>query len=254
MMFPCTLVGVVVSTFARSSPRNSFVDPLMVVVPVALAAPKPITLPVTLNAPASPNPKPAFMVIPAYRRAAAVNVRGAVWKIRLLEIVQLSLLPWISMPDTDVVALKKSKMLSLSIRLPVFGLPAVPRLITALLGRLVPAGARLQNETMLPLLPRPEVVLNRTFPPAVPIVEVDEPRTVHLVTTLFCAPLIKRMVLVLAVADAVMLERINALPAVPSPSIVTLVAPLRSISGLPAAIAPAIVGVAPPDGWTEIEV
>src|SRR5436190_13549690 len=221
MMFPCTLVGVVVSTLARSSPRNSFVDPLMVVVPVALAAPKPITLPVTVNAPASPKFKPAFMVIPAYRRAAAVNVRGAVWKIRLLEIVQLSLLAWMLIPDTDVVALKKSKMALFAIRLPVLGLAVVPRPMTVLVGRLAPAGPRLQNETMLLLLPSPEVVLNRIFPPVNPIAEVEEPRIVHLVRTLACAPLMNRMVLVLAVLEAVVLEMVSSLPPVSSPSIVT---------------------------------
>jgi hypothetical protein len=166
----------------------------------------------------------------------------------------LSLLAWMLIPDTDVVALKKSKMLLLLIRLPVFGLAAVPRPMTALVGRLVPTGPRLQNETVLLLLPTPVVVLKKTFPPAIPVAEFEEPRTVHLVTMSFCAPLIKRMVLVLAVADAVVLERVSALPPVPSPSIVTLVAPLKSISGLPAAIAPEIVRAAPPEGWTEIEV
>src|SRR5260370_40414183 len=157
-------------------------------------------------------------------------------------------------PDTDAVALKKSKMLLLLIRLPVFGLAAVPRPMTTLVGRLAPVGPRLQKETVLLLLPMPVVVLNRIFPPAVAIGEVDEPKTVHLVTMLFCAPLMKRMVLVLAVADAVVLEMVKALPPVPSPSMVTLVAPLRSISGLPAGIAPETVRAAPPEGWTEIEV
>src|SRR5438067_4538064 len=180
MIFPCTLVGVAVLTFARSNPRNSFVEPLIVVVSVSLTAPKPITLPVTVNAPASPKFRPAFMVIPAYRRAAPENVRGAVWKIRLWEIVQLSLLAWMLIPETDVVALKKSKMLLLSIRLLVLGLAAVPRPMTVLVGRLAPAGLRLQNETMLLLLPSPEVVLNRIFPPVNPIAEVEEPRIVHL--------------------------------------------------------------------------
>ena len=40
MMFPCTLVGVVVLTLAKSRPRNSFVDPLMVVVPGAVGRAK----------------------------------------------------------------------------------------------------------------------------------------------------------------------------------------------------------------------
>jgi hypothetical protein len=74
MTFPWTLVGVVVLTLAKSSPRNSLVDPLMVVVPVPLAAPKPITLPMTLN-----EPVLALTVIPAQRRMVPVKVRGAVW-------------------------------------------------------------------------------------------------------------------------------------------------------------------------------
>ena len=74
MMFPWTLVGVVVLTFARSSPRNSFPDPLIVVVPVPSAAPKPIIFPVTVKK--SPLES---IVIPAYRWFAAVNVLGAVW-------------------------------------------------------------------------------------------------------------------------------------------------------------------------------
>src|SRR4029450_4674558 len=51
MTFPCTLVGVVVLTFARPSPRTSFPDPLIVVVRVASPAPKPIILPVTVKKP-----------------------------------------------------------------------------------------------------------------------------------------------------------------------------------------------------------
>src|SRR5436305_12964624 len=98
-------------------------------------------------------------------------------------------------------------MLLLLIRLPVFGLSAVPKPMIALVGRLVPAGLRLQNETVLLLLPSPEVVLNRIFPPAVPGADVDEPRIVHLVSLLPCGPLLQRMVLVLAVGDAVVLAR-----------------------------------------------
>src|SRR4030095_10030213 len=60
MVFPCTLVEVVVLTFTTSSPRHSLCEPLIVVVPVPLAAPKPIVLPATVKAPAL-----AFRVIPA---------------------------------------------------------------------------------------------------------------------------------------------------------------------------------------------
>src|SRR5215217_4859062 len=44
MTFPCTLVAVPLLAAGRSRPRNSFEEPLMVVVPVPLAAPKPMTL------------------------------------------------------------------------------------------------------------------------------------------------------------------------------------------------------------------
>src|SRR5689334_22118510 len=44
IMFPCTLVAVPLLAAARSRPRNSFDEPVMVVVPVPLAAPKPMTL------------------------------------------------------------------------------------------------------------------------------------------------------------------------------------------------------------------
>jgi hypothetical protein len=74
MMFPCTLVDVVVATFARSSPRNSFDDPLMVVVPVPSAAPKPMIFPVTVK-----EPPAELIVMPAYRRGPVVNALGAVW-------------------------------------------------------------------------------------------------------------------------------------------------------------------------------
>src|SRR5215211_6078072 len=98
--------------------------------------------------------------------------------MRLFEIVQLSLLSCTLIPDTEVLGLKKSKMLSLSIRLPVFGLPAVPRPMTPLVGKLAPAGPMLQNETVLLLLPTLLVVLKSTLPPAgPPTPEVDEPST-----------------------------------------------------------------------------
>src|SRR5436190_14806491 len=256
MIFPCTLVGVAVLTFARSNPRNSFVEPLIVVVSVSLAAPKPITLPVTVNAPASPKFRPAFMVIPAYRRAAPENVRGAVWKIRLWEIVQLSLLAWMLIPETDVVALKKSKMLLLSIRLLVlsFGL-GDPNPMTHFVGKFAFAGPMLLPEMVLLLFPPATVlVLKSTLPPAVLMAEIEDPRTVQRVTVSLEAPLMNRMVLLPAVLEAVVLEMVSALPPVPSPSMVTSVAPLKSISGLPVAIAPEIVRATPPEGWTEIEV
>ena len=54
------------------------------------------------------------------------------------------------------------------------------------------------------------------FPPAVVVDDVDEPRTEQFVTVLFCAPLMKRIVLVLAVAEAVVLNRQGIAAAVES--------------------------------------
>src|SRR3954470_2753021 len=44
MTFPCKLVAAPLLAAVRSRPRTSFDEPLMVVVPVPLAAPKPMTL------------------------------------------------------------------------------------------------------------------------------------------------------------------------------------------------------------------
>ena len=144
------------------------------------------------------------------------------------------------MPATVVIAAwKKSKMLLLSMRLPVllFGL-ADPSDITHLVGRLAPAGPTLLFEMVLPLLAPAVDVLNRILPPATVVDDVDEPRTEQLVTVSFCAPLIKRMVLVPAVAETVVFEIVSELPPVLSPLMVTLSAPFKSINGLPATIAP----------------
>ena len=67
-------------------------------------------------------------------------------------------------------------------------------------------------------------------------------------TVLLVAPPMKRIVEVPEVAETVVLAIVSELPPVFKPSIVTLSAPLRSISGLPAAIAPLIVRAAPPEG------
>jgi hypothetical protein len=76
---------------------------------------------------------------------------------------------------------------------------------------------------------------------------------VQFVTLSFVAPLMKRMVLVLAVADTVVFDNVRLTPPELTPSIVTLSAPAKSISGLPAAIAPETVR-APPAGAIRIEV
>jgi hypothetical protein len=59
------LVGVVALTVARSSPRTSFALPVIVVVPVPSAAPKPIIFPVMVNAPIDADGIVVVIVIPA---------------------------------------------------------------------------------------------------------------------------------------------------------------------------------------------
>jgi hypothetical protein len=172
----------------------------------------------------------------------------------LLEIVQLLLLAKILTPDTETTPLKKSKMLLLVMRFPAFGLPEVPRLAIALVGKLTPAGPMLQNETVLLLFPTPVVVPKTTFPAADPDAGIAEPRIVHRVIELFWAPLIKRIVLVPVGPEAVVFESVSALPPLFSPSIVTLVAPFRSTNGEPAFIAPEMVCEAPPEGCIRTEV
>ena len=155
----------------------------------------------------------------------------------------VAVLLWRSIPAAvEVAALKKSKTLLLSMRLPVlwFGL-ADPSDITPLVGRLAPAGPIALFEIALLLLAPPVEVLIRMLPPATVVLAVDEPSTVHLVMVLFCAPLMSRIVLVLAVAEAVVFAIVSELPPELRPSMVTLSAPLRSINGLPATIAPETV-------------
>ena len=57
----------------------------------------------------------------------------------------------------------------------------------------------------------------------------------------FCAPLMRRIVLVPAVAETVVFESVSELPPAFSPLMLTFLAPFKLISGLPAAIAPATV-------------
>src|SRR5437870_10398559 len=146
-------------------------------------------------------------------------------------------------------------MLLLSITLPVLEMPAWPTPVTALVGKLVPAGLMLQNETVLLLFAIPVVVLlKRMLPLARGTAAFDDPSTVHLVIVLFCAPLMKRMVLVPLVVETVVLESVRELPSVFNPSIMTLLAPLRLINGLPAGIAPEIVRAPPSEGSIRMEV
>ena len=96
-------------------------------------------------------------------------------------------------------------------------------------------------EMKLPLFAPPVEVLIRMLPPAVVVDDVDEPSTVQFVITLFCAPLMRRIVLVPAVAEAVVFESVSELPPTFSPLMLTFFAPFKLISGLPAVIAPVTV-------------
>src|SRR5437763_16690888 len=141
-----------------------------------------------------------------------------------------------------IAAWKKSKILLLSMTLFVllFGL-VDPSDITPLVGRLTPAGPMLLLEIILPLLAPPVDVLIKILPPAIVVLAVDEPSTVQFVIVSFCAPLMRRIVLVLAVAEAVVFESVSELPPAFSPLMLTFFAPFKLISGLPAVIAPLTV-------------
>src|SRR5574338_357070 len=147
-------------------------------------------------------------------------------------------------PAGAAAAPKKSKILLLLIWLLTLALaPALPRPITPLVGSAAcETGPILLFEIVLLLLPPATVlVLKNTLPPAVAAAAVDAPRMVQRVTVLLEAPLIKRIVLVLAVAEAVVLDSVNEFPPLLSPSMVTLVTPARLTSGLPAVVAPLTV-------------
>src|SRR3982751_170890 len=138
-------------------------------------------------------------------------------------MVVRSVLVEILIPATVIVGLKKSKTLLLVMILPVllFGL-ADPSDITPFVGKLGPAGPMLLFEIVLPLLAPPVEVLKRMLPPAVDVEDVDEPKTVQFVTVSFCVPLMNRIVLVPAVAEAVVFEIVSELPPLLSPLMVTL--------------------------------
>src|SRR5439155_21663669 len=105
-------------------------------------------------------------------------------------------------------------MLLLSMMTPLFRIAAVvvvPGAKIAFVGRLAPFGPMSQNETVLLSLPFAVLasVAKYIVPPAVPMAMVAEPRTVVRVTVLFVAPFMNRIVLVLAVADAVVLATVS---------------------------------------------
>ena len=89
---------------------------------------------------------------------------------------------------------------------------ADPSDMTHLVGKFAPAGPRLLLEIVLPLLAPPVDVLMRIFPVAVVVEPVEEPNTKQFAIVSFCAPLIRRIVLVPAVAETVVLEMVSALP------------------------------------------
>src|SRR2546423_5264930 len=143
------------------------------------------------------------------------------------------------MPATLIVGLKKSKMLLLSIRLSVLLLGlADPSDITPLVGRLAPAGPMLLLVMKLLLFAPPVEVLIRMSPPAMVVVDVDEPSTVQFVMLLFWAPLMRRIVLVPAVAEAVFFEKGRGIPPVFLPFMLTFFSPFKLISRPPAVISP----------------
>ena len=123
-----------------------------------------------------------------------------------------------------------------------------------LVGRLVPEGPILQFETVLLSLPLAVTasLAKNIFPPLVATAPENAPLTEQLVIVLPVAPPIKRMVEVSAVAETVVFSMISELPPVFKPLIVTLSAPLKSMSGNPAVTAPEIVLA--PLGTIEIEV
>ena len=94
----------------------------------------------------------------------------------------------------------------------------------AFTGKLLPAGVMAQLEMVL--LSFPVVVpVEKNIVPVV--AKVLEPDSVQLVMVLLLASLIKHMVEVPAVADAVVLDIVNELPPVFNPLMVTLSAPFK---------------------------
>ena len=92
-----------------------------------------------------------------------------------------------------------------------------------------------QLEMVLPSLPVVVPVEKNIVPE---VAKLLEPDIVQLVMVLLLASLIKRMVVVPAVADTVVFDMVNEFPPVFNPLMVTLSAPFKLISGLPAVVAP----------------
>ena len=123
-----------------------------------------------------------------------------------------------------------------------------------MVGVFVTVGPISQLEIVLLSFPSPPArsVLKNIFPPFVPTVPVNEPRTVQFVITLFVAPLINLIVDVPLVVPEFVLEIIREFPLKFKPLNVTLSAPFKSINPLPE-VFPERVRAAPPDGVISID-
>ena len=169
-----------------------------------------------------------------------MKTRGAVWYILLLETVMVAVLLWRSMPAAVVIAAwKKSKTLLLSMTLPVllFGL-ADPSDMTPLVGSVGAGRTDVVIRNGVAAIGSGRRCADQNVAARDCLLVVDEPRIEQLVMRLFCAPAIKRIVLVPAVAATVVFEIVSELPPLFKPSMVTLSAPFRSINGKPAVAAP----------------
>ena len=129
--------------------------------------------------------------------------------------------------------------------LPLFSFADVPSEYITFKGLLASAAeVMLLLSSVFPSFPVvPEVVLKKITPPEASVVE---PLIVQFLIVLPVASFVKRMVEVPAVATALVLEIVSELLYTFNPSMVTLSAPLRSISGF--AGDPEMVLAAPPPG------
>ena len=146
-------------------------------------------------------------------------------------------------------------MLLLAITIPLFR-PArfvVPSAKIAFVGKLVPAGPILQKEMVLLSLPFAVVpsLAKKMVPPALSTAIVADPWMLHRVIVLLVAPSSNRIVLVLLLLAVLTFAMVSEFPPVLRPSIVTLSAPTKSISGAPLRL-PEMVLAAPPLGWMEM--
>ena len=120
-------------------------------------------------------------------------------------------------------------MLLAEMVLPLLSMAAlVPVERIALIGRFDPADVIKLAVMVLPSLPVVVPVLKKIVPV---VTAVPEPAMVQFLTVLLLASLIKRSVLVPAATEALKLEMVRKLPLALKPSMMTLLAPLRLMSG-----------------------